>query len=162
MINQIALYQWTETSSNYQVPTPDPSARRLSFSQFFTSLEEVKTYLEVLVEAGQTIREELLLKAWELRRAAPYSPDDAVQFCLTHTFSRTMSIPVTTQERLNQIMNGFKSWQRGFRPMFVSDDVISQDLLMTQLRFFSASFALAMCRARYVKLMGKMLTRNTW
>jgi hypothetical protein len=63
-----------------------------------------------------------------------------------------MAITTSMQERLNQIMTGFASWQRGFRPMLQPEDDISQDLLIMQLRFFSASFALAMCRARYERL----------
>lgn len=115
-------------------------------------MEETKSQLEALIEAGHAVREELILKAREMRQTVSHSPDNAAQFCLTYTFSRTMDITTSIYERLNSIMDGFAKWQRGFRPFLHSGDIISQDLLVMQLRFFYASFTLAMCRARYERL----------
>lgn len=142
---------WTEASaSNPFHPTPRTASPLSGMS--FASLEETRSLLEVLIEAGQNTREELIVKAQELRRATAGFADTATQFCLTHTFSRTMPIASSLQTRLNEIMNGFSSWGRRFAPMYRSGEYISQDLFSMQLRFFYASFTLAMCRANNERL----------
>ena len=137
-----------ETISHKESSTTISLTPRLSFS----SLAEARSYLEVHIEVGQEVRDQLILDAKGMLAATPNVSTNASQFCLVHTFSRTMAIAVPLQMRLTETLNGFASWGRKFGLMYRSGDFVSQDLFLMQTRFFHASFTLAMCRASNERL----------
>lgn len=111
------------------------------------SLAELRASLETLTDAGQMLREQLIVAAQASVQQTHPTLDATSQFCLSHTRSRTMSIATALQTRLHETLSAFSAWGNRFMSVFRNSHPISRELLFLQIRFFYASSTMVMCRA---------------
>lgn len=143
---------WNDQNLGYSALDLDNPISTLKSPARFVSLQDARLNLEILMDTAQQLREKLILQAHEIIDSMSLSVSTASRFCLTHTFSRTMNITATLQRQLSDVLHDLTCWGKKFWLMFHSREFISQDLFFLQIRFFYASFTLAMCRASSERL----------
>ena len=143
-----SVFEGIQAKRNFGVTSRDCGhlTRFVAAKASFGSLEEARAHLEILTEAGQDIRGQLIRRAQDSAQTARITASASSRFCLQYTLSRIMTVDVALLAQLDDLMNGFGCWGRSFGRMFRSGQFISQDLFIMQLRFFYASFTLAICR----------------
>lgn len=112
----------------------------------FQSLSEATVQLESLIDAGQDIRDELLRGGHMVPELKAICESSASLFCLRHTVSRCAQVDIKLLARLEDVKARFGNWNVAFVRMSQSLQFVSQELFLLQLRFFHASYLLAMCR----------------
>lgn len=127
----------------------DSSPTSASMPASFQSLEEARHHLNILARAQFDVRQELLEGAKEcLTLDRQCTSHWATDYCLQHSLSRVVTPrqKVATQKRIEELIEGHKTWRLALDKILKATYGNSKLLLWMRIAHFYSSYIIGTCR----------------